>query len=113
MKPKNAPFEPSYSIKDFCDAEGISEVTYYTKLRAKGIGPKETRIPGTNLVRITHRNRLKWHDKLEDPDGEFAEVLQQAKDHMRAKGRHAARLAVESPNHISKHRKRRQKEEAV
>ena len=51
------PYEPSYSIKQFCEAEGISGPTYF-KLREAGLGPEEMRPGGLNMVRITHAARI-------------------------------------------------------
>ena len=59
----SVPFEPSYSIREFCAAEGISGPTFY-KLRALGQGPKEMRL-GT-AVRISHRARLEWQESRQN-----------------------------------------------
>jgi hypothetical protein len=89
----------SLSVADFCRLEGISGATYY-KLKRMGLGPRETRIPGTNLVRITVQDRLAWHAFLQERE------VKAAADREHERRRHAAtrlaKLAVASPNHVSK-----------
>jgi hypothetical protein len=107
-------YEPSYSIKQFCAAENISEPTYY-KLRENKLGPTETHYPMTNIVRITHTDRLAWQHMMKNPTGEHAEAVRRMRAKALAKGRQAARKAVQSPNHVSKTGlgRRRKKVEAV
>jgi hypothetical protein len=110
-------YEPSYSIAGFCRAESISEPTYF-KLREAGLGPRELRYPGINVVRITHAARLAWQEMMQNPTGENAEKVHRLREQLRAKGKDAARRAVESPLHVSKptspaRRRRRQQAEAA
>jgi hypothetical protein len=95
------PYEPSYTLKQFCEAEGISEPTYY-KLKQMGLGPRELRYPGINVVRITHADRIAWQQMMQNPTTEHAEKVRAMKEKMRAKGRMAAIKSVDSPKHVSK-----------
>ena len=48
---------PSLSIQEFCDAEGIGRNTYY-KLKKEGRAPREFRIGAS--IRISHEDRVSW-----------------------------------------------------
>jgi hypothetical protein len=86
-------FEPSSSIPQFCILEGISPATYH-KMRRLGYGPRELRVPGTNVVRITAAARRDWHARLEElPESE------ETKAERRARASRAGKLAAESPLH--------------
>jgi hypothetical protein len=107
-------FQPSYTIRSFCEAEKISEPTYFN-LRSQGLGPREMRFPGIHAVRITHAARLAWQEMMQNPTGEQAEAVRAVTEKMRAMSRHAASRSVESPKHVSKGttpRRRRQRAEA-
>ena len=56
------PFEPSYNVEDFCDAESISRVQLY-EFWKNGKGPRFYR----NGVRriITHKALLDWQRERE------------------------------------------------
>jgi hypothetical protein len=90
--------EPSYTIRQFCHAEGLSPPTYF-KLRAMGLGPREMRTGA--LVRITHRARLDWHRARENPTGTEADAVRKTAEAMRARSRAAVKVAVASPRHVS------------
>jgi predicted DNA-binding transcriptional regulator AlpA len=53
---------PSLSIQEFCDAEGIGRNTYY-KLKKQGRAPREFRIGAS--VRISHEARIAWRRKMQ------------------------------------------------
>ena len=57
----------SLSIPEFCIAEGISKPLYH-KMRNKGFGPDEMRVPGSSMVRVSPEARRRWHEKLEKFD---------------------------------------------
>jgi len=46
--------EPSMTINEFLAVERISRSSYY-KMRDHGYGPAETRVPGTEIIRISAR----------------------------------------------------------
>jgi predicted DNA-binding transcriptional regulator AlpA len=56
------PEADSYSIEEFCRRHSISRPTYYM-LRAKKIGPKETRLGGKIL--ITRESAARWRKERE------------------------------------------------
>ena len=57
------------SVVDFCKVEGISIYTYYAlRKRKRDLVPKETRIPTTQIVRISPQARRDWHQRLEQAD---------------------------------------------
>jgi hypothetical protein len=90
--------EPSLRIKAFCRAESISK-TFYYDLKKEGLGPDETNIGG--IIRITHRDRLAWQDKMRNPPAEVRAKLEELKARRLAQSRRAAAASVASPNHIS------------
>jgi hypothetical protein len=47
------------SIRGFCGRKQIALSSYY-KMRAKGLGPRELRIPDTSIVRITPEAEADW-----------------------------------------------------
>jgi hypothetical protein len=66
-KPAPKPVLPrrSYSISEWCEAEGISRAKYY-ELKRKGQNPDETRPDGPSgqLVRITEEASRRWHKRF-------------------------------------------------
>jgi hypothetical protein len=52
--------EPSKTIDEFCQHEGISRSKYY-ELRENGEGPAELRVSG--IIRITPQAHARWHRK--------------------------------------------------
>jgi hypothetical protein len=57
------PVEPSLSIEQFCEAEGISLSSYYG-LRRAGNAPAEIRLPNSRIIRITAAARTAWHARM-------------------------------------------------
>jgi predicted DNA-binding transcriptional regulator AlpA len=53
--------DPSLSIQEFCDAEGLGRATYYN-LKKEGRAPREMRVAG--LIRITHADRVAWRKRM-------------------------------------------------
>jgi hypothetical protein len=85
--------EPSSSIPHFCELEDISLASYH-KMQRDGYGPKEVRIPGTNIVRITASARREWHRWLEAlPENE------EIKAERSLRTSRAGKLAAQSPKH--------------
>jgi len=101
-KNKFAPVEPSYNIEQFLISEGMSR-PFYNELRAAGRGPKEMR--HGNWVRISHSERLRWQERMANPDDAATLAIKAAKDRMAARGRKAAAASVASPQHISTKRR--------
>lgn len=102
MSAATKPYEPSYTIAEFCEAERMTEPSYF-KLRDLGLGPKEMRGP-LSMVRIAHSARLEWQQRMQSASDHPA--VQKTAKMLSARGRKAAAAAVASPNHIS-HRRRR------
>jgi hypothetical protein len=99
---KYEPFQPSYNIGQFIVCEGMSR-PFYNELRAAGLGPKEMRYG--NWVRISHSERLRWQERMANPDDAATLAIQAAKARMATRGRKAAAVAVASPQHISAKRR--------
>ena len=97
-KTEYIPLEPSYTIHQFCAAEGITPPTYY-KLKAQGLGPKEMRHGGA--IRISHRSRLEWQKEREQP----TEAQRETDETLLKRARAISAKAVASPRHISKTRR--------
>jgi hypothetical protein len=96
--------EPSYTIRSFCKAEGISRFTYF-RLRAEGLAPREMRLGAA--VRISHKARLDWQSARENPTGAEAKAVEARRAAMRERSTAAATKAVRSPRHRSKRKARR------
>jgi hypothetical protein len=77
------------SIPAFCRRKGISHSTYY-KMRAKGHAPRELRIPGSSIVRITPEAEADWEREMEKTPISERLIKRATK---------AGMLAVESPRH--------------
>src|SRR5262245_23111926 len=92
-------FEPSYTIREFCAAEGITTPTYY-KLKRQGLGPKEMRL-GT-AVRISHRARGEWQRARENPQGAEAKAVRKKAEALCERSKAAVKRAIASPNHVSR-----------
>ena len=54
----------AYAIDEFCWAHGFSRATYYN-LKAKGLGPDETRV--LNRVTITEESARRWRERHTRP----------------------------------------------
>ena len=91
--------EASLTIKEFCALENISLATYH-KIRNKGHGPRETRVPGMAIVRITLEARREWHERLK----RLSDSAEVAKDRraLSVHGKRAGRAAAASPRHIAR-----------
>ncbi len=57
----NPNFAAAYTIAQFCEAYHISRSFYYV-LRKQGNAPDEIRL--RRRVIITHRNALRWEDRV-------------------------------------------------
>jgi hypothetical protein len=95
------PNEPSYTLAEFCQCERMSLTQYY-RLVDMGVGPVEMRLPGTKMVRITHRARLAWQDLMLNLPAHLAAKVAETKVRMQEIGHAAAVKSVASKNHISK-----------
>jgi hypothetical protein len=91
------PFEPSYTIDSFCEAENFTK-PYYFKLKKEGRGPREMR--DGRLIRITHKARLDWQKERE----KWSAAQAQIDEILRARARTANAKSLASPKHISKRR---------
>jgi hypothetical protein len=91
--------EPAFSIRAFCSIERIATATYY-KMRRRGYGPDETRVPGTRLVRITQQARSEWHARMRELRNSQEAELEAARRHAQAAA--AGKRAAQSPLHVSK-----------
>ena len=56
--------EPSKTIAEFCESEGISKSKYY-KMKKAGTTPDEMRVDG--IIRITPMSHAKWRSKHTSP----------------------------------------------
>jgi len=94
--------EPSMTINEFLAVERISRSSYY-KMRDHGYGPAETRVPDTEIIRISARARREWHARLEERARSEAAELERKR---RASQRRAAgKAAAASPMHVSQRHK--------
>src|SRR5262249_30766241 len=69
------PVERSLTVTQFCEAEAISESSYY-KLKGLGLAPEEMSPPGLpGLVRITAAARKDWQERMATLDGTESAAL--------------------------------------
>jgi hypothetical protein len=97
----------SLSIDQFCQRHGISRGKYFN-LRRAGLSPAEMRL-GPNMVRISAEAELAWQHARQNPTAD----IEQGKAALAARGRKAGSVAVQSPKHITKTRRRARREVAV
>jgi hypothetical protein len=97
-------FDRSFTIPEFCKAEGISEPTYY-KLKREGLHPDELRY--FSVVRITPQARREWHERMTVFKERRAAKLEAQRRTAHAKS--ISQKSIASPNHVSKQGKRAKK----
>jgi predicted DNA-binding transcriptional regulator AlpA len=86
----------SLSIAELCEIENFSLSTYY-KLRKLGLAPREMRpLPG--LVRIARSEHRAWRERMQQHNARLDAQLERR----RAQCVEAGRASVESPIHVSK-----------
>jgi len=89
------------TIAEFCWRQNISVPLYY-QLKKRGLGPVEMRLG--NTIRITPEAEAAWRTARENPTGAEADRQSQRDAALKARGQHAAKISVTSPNHISNRR---------
>jgi hypothetical protein len=93
--------ERAQTIGEFCAAENISVASYY-KMRRLGVGPREERVPGTAIIRVTPEARRAWHLLLaEMRHSREAELEERRRS---AHATHAGKIAAASLLHVSRKR---------
>jgi predicted DNA-binding transcriptional regulator AlpA len=99
-KPSPAEAEPlaAFTIKEFCQAHGIS-VPFYYELKKSKHGPAEMRMGC--MVRISREAAAAWRRDRENPDKAEAEATATTAKAMQERARGAAKSAVKSQLHIS------------
>ena len=98
--------DSSQTIGEFSDAEGIS-LSQYFKIRRRGLGPDEFRLPGTKIIRITPKARADWHARMDELQNGRAAKLEAAR--RRDQAVEAGRAAAKSPRHISRRKSSRRR----
>jgi hypothetical protein len=90
---------PSKTIAEFCAAENISKSVYYD-LRRRKLGPEESRIFGTTIVRITNESHVAWRENMAELAKSKAAELEAVR--RRAQTAAAGKIAAKSPLHVSR-----------
>jgi hypothetical protein len=104
-QPPPSPIERvAFTIAEFCERNHISPSTYHKNKRALR-GPAEMR--DGRLVRITRESELAWQRQLTHPEGAEAKARTRDEAATKERGRHAGRLAAQSPRHVSKRKRSR------
>jgi hypothetical protein len=105
IKQPKQPYDPnrSLTIAEFCYYENLTDFEY-GKLRKKGWGPRETRVPGTDWIRIKPEHRAAWHERLQS--AETLELVRQQRERRAAFAKKAGEKAAESFKHIANVRRR-------
>jgi hypothetical protein len=95
----------SYSIRDFCLNNDIS-LSQYHSLERKGLGPREMLVG--DLIRISSEAQTDWIKEQEEraasPEGKKRSAAR------RTQMMYAGKLAIQSPNHVSKQGPRKKRE---
>lgn len=89
---------PSYSIRDFCLAENLSPASYF-KMRKAGFGPRELRLPGSSIVRVTADARREWQQRMAKMNEENAAKLDAEREERAARQSKAGKRGAASPLH--------------
>ena len=92
---------PSYSIREFCLAESLSPASYY-KIRRQGFGPRELRLPGSSIVRVTADARREWQQRMATMNEEQAARLKVEREERAARQSLAGKRGAASPLHHSR-----------
>ena len=88
----------AFSIQEFCFRNGISLTTYH-KLKGAGFGPKEMRL--NTVIRISLDSEREWQEARSNPRGAEARLKAVAEARASARGRKAAKRALESEHHVA------------
>jgi hypothetical protein len=96
--------ERSFSIREFCVLENITTSSYF-KIRKSGHGPREMRLPGSSIVRISPEARREWHAKLEKMSAND-DKLAREKEARSAQASKAGKKSVTSAAHPCRRRAR-------
>jgi len=94
----------SLSILEFCQTENICKTSYY-KMRRQGVGPEESLIPGTSIIRISMEAHDAWRERMKALGATKAAALERERRQRSAS--EAAKIAAVSPHHISRKKTRR------
>jgi hypothetical protein len=81
------------SVAEFCQIHGFSRAQYKNWQR-KGIGPRETLFPDTNVRRIMPKDYEDWLARVQQPDVQLAEAMRRT-----AAQKRYGKLALKSPRH--------------
>ncbi|MBN8964592.1 MAG: hypothetical protein J0H89_04255 [Rhizobiales bacterium] len=92
------------TIREFCLLEGISAPSYF-KLRKSGNGPRELRLPGSAIVRITAKARHEWHARLEKLAASDDAGMKKERAALAARAAKAGKRGAQSPAHPSRRRR--------
>jgi hypothetical protein len=64
----------SFTIDEFCARHEISAPVYY-RWQKEGIGPRETRFPGSRIIRISKQAEDEWLRARSNPTSAEAEQI--------------------------------------
>jgi hypothetical protein len=91
--------EPDKTLTEFLAQKRISKAFYYG-LKKRGLGANETTYPGSRVIRISAAAEQAFDERI----AEYAksEAAKLEAERRSAQAAAAARLAVQSPRHVSK-----------
>jgi hypothetical protein len=81
------------SVAEFRELHGFSPHAYES-WKKRGLAPRETLFPGTNITRIMPGDYEAWVKRVQRPDVQMAEAQRRKVEGMRR-----GKLALKSPNH--------------
>jgi hypothetical protein len=82
-----------FSVAEFCAEHGFS-LKQYKSWQERGLGPRETLFPDTNVRRIMPPDYAVWLKRISKPDVQMAEAQRRT-----AAAKRHGKLALKSPNH--------------
>jgi hypothetical protein len=92
------------TIKQFCQLENIS-ISTFKKMGRDGIGPHVSYVAGMTLRRITPESYREWKKVAAERERAAAPQIEAERLARIERNKKAARLAVQSPRHVSKRRR--------
>jgi len=81
------------SVREFCEAHRFS-AKQYESWKKRGLGPRETLFPDTNVRRIMPADYEAWLARVQRPDVQMAEAMRRT-----AASKRYGKLALKSPRH--------------
>jgi hypothetical protein len=97
------------TLRQFCAVENVSIATL-NKWRRAGIGPRVSNVPGMTLQRITPADYKTWKKQQAARERDQTDRIEAERAARVERNTRAAKLAVQSPRHVSNVKRKKQKQ---